>query len=166
MVFHIDDWPSLVTTSVVGGLAGGLVMGAILQVGTDVLATIGKVSGSPSPLIGWILHLVLSVVFAAGFLMVLGTKPIEAAFRGSLDTILLAMVYSALLASSTWGFVIPITFGFEEVFPLSQSPDALSVARFSIVLAIAHFAYGVVLAGIVIHRHQPMPLFEEDSVDV
>jgi hypothetical protein len=166
MVFHTDDWPTLATTAVVGGLTGGLVMGAILQVGTDVLATIGKISGSPDPLVGWIVHLVLSVVFATGFLLVLGSTPIAAAFRGPLDTGLLAMVYSALLASTTWGFVIPVTFGFEEVFPLGQSPDALSVARFSIVLAIAHFAYGIVLAGVVIHRHQPMPLFEEDSVDV
>lgn len=166
MVFHTDDWPALATTSVVGGLAGGLVMGAILQVGTDVLATIGKISGSPDPLVGWIVHLVLSVAFAAGFLMVLGAKPIEAAFRGPLDTVLLAMVYSALLASSTWGFVIPVTLGFEEVFPLGQSPDAVSVARFSVVLAIGHFAYGIVLAGVVIRRHQPMPLFEEEPADV
>jgi hypothetical protein len=166
MVFHTRDWPTLATTAIVGGLAGGLVMGAILQAGTDVLATIGQVSGSPDPLVGWALHLLLSVVFAVGFLLILGTKPIEAAFGGPLDTVLLAIVYSAFLASVTWGFVIPIALGFEEVFPLDQSPDAASVALFSIVLGIAHFAYGIVLAGVVIHRHRPLPLFEEDSVDV
>lgn len=166
MVFHTDDWPALATTSVVGGLAGGVVMGAILQAGTDVLATIGQVSGSPSPLVGWIVHLLLSVGFAAGFLVVLGTKPIEAAFRGPMDTVLLAVIYSAFLASATWGFVIPVTLGFEGVFPLDVTPDATSVARFSIVLGIGHFAYGLVLAGVVIRRHRPLPLFEEDPVDV
>lgn len=166
MAFHTRDWPELATTAVVGGIAGGIVMGAILQAGTNVLATIGAVSGTPSPLIGWLVHLVLSVVFAAGFLLVLGAKPVETAFQSSSDTVLLAIIYGAFLASVTWGFVIPVTLGFEEVFPLDITPDAISVARFSIVLGLGHLAYSLVLAGVVIYRHRPMPLFEDDRLEV
>lgn len=166
MEFHSRDWAPLVTTAIVGGLVAGIVMGAILQAGTSVLSTIGAVTGSESVVAGWIIHLVLSVLFAGVFLVALASRPIEVAFRGSVDTVLLGIVYGALLASATWGFVIPASMGFHETFPLDLSPEATSVAWFSIVLAIGHLAYGAILGTIVVLRHSPMPLFaDEDQVE-
>lgn len=157
------DWPALATTTVGGGLAAGLVMGAILQAGDGIIATIGSMSGSSSLLVGWIVHLVLSVVFAAGFLALLAAKPVEVAFRSPTDTVLLGLIYGALLGSVSWGFVIPVSVGFESVFPLDQNPGAASVARFSLVLGLGHLAYGLVLSAIVVYRHRPMPLFDDDE---
>ncbi|WP_248516227.1 hypothetical protein [Salinarchaeum laminariae] len=167
MEFHSHDWQALATTMVGGGLIAGLVMGVILQAGNGIIATIGSVSGSSSMLIGWIVHLLLSVVFAAGFLVVLASKPIEVAFDTPTDTLLLGLIYGALLGSVTWGFVIPVSVGFESAFPLDFSPKATSVARFSIVLGLGHLTYGLVLSAIVIYRHRPMPLFadEEDGIE-
>ncbi|GAB3680785.1 hypothetical protein GCM10028857_03980 [Salinarchaeum chitinilyticum] len=166
MDFHTREWPALATTAVGGGLAAGLVMGAILQAGDGIITTVGSISGTSPLLVGWIVHLVLSVVFAAGFLLLLAAKPIEVAFRGKADTILLGVVYGALLGSVTWGFVIPVSIGFESAFPLDLDPQATSVARFSIVLGLGHLVYGAVLAAIVVYRHSPMPLFEDEEESI
>lgn len=166
MNFHTREWPALATTTIGGGLAAGLVMGAILQAGDGIITTIGSISGTSPLLVGWIVHLVLSVVFAAGFLLVLAAKPIEVAFRGKVDTILLGIIYGALLGSVTWGFVIPASIGFESAFPLDLDPNATSVARFSIVLGLGHLAYGLVLSAIIVYRHSPMPLFEDEEESI
>lgn len=161
------DLSDLAITAIVGGLVAGIVMGLILSVGNGIMATIGQFTGEPSPWIGWIVHLGFSIVSAAGFLLVLSMRPIEVAFRNRIDTMLLAIVYSALLASSTWGFVIPVFAGFWGAFPLSATPDAMSVAQFTIILGVGHLIWGLVVGAIVVYRHSPMPLIhdKEDSVE-
>jgi len=79
---------------------------------------------------------------------------------------LLAIVYSALLAATTWGFIIPVAAGFWSAFPLSDNPAAISVARFTITLGLGHLAWGVVFGAIVVHRHSPMPLIHEQDENV
>lgn len=161
------DLSDLAITAIVAGLVAGIVMGLILMLGDGIMAAIGQFTGEPSPWIGWIIHLAFSIVSAAGFLWVLSMRPIEVAFRDEIDTMLLAIVYSALVASSTWGFVIPVTAGYWNAFPLSATPDAMSVARFTIVLGLAHLVWGVIVGAIVLYRHRPMPLIhdKEDTVD-
>lgn len=160
------DWSALAITTIVGGLVAGLVMGLILSVGNGIMASIGRFTGEPSPWIGWVIHLGFSIVFAAGFLWLLSIRPIEVAFRNRTDTMLLGIVYSALLAAGTWGFVIPVFAGFWEAFPLSATPDAISIAQFTLVLGLGHLAWGIVLSAIVVYRHSPMPLIHEQDENV
>ncbi|AGN02593.1 hypothetical protein L593_13270 [Salinarchaeum sp. Harcht-Bsk1] len=148
-------------TTVLAGLVAGIVMGAIMYAGSDVLSTIGAIVGPSGAIAGWILHLLLSMGFAVGFVLLLATTPVASAFREPVDTALLGVAYGGLLAIVTWGVVIPISLLSGGSFPLGLTPSATVMARISVVLGIAHLSYGLVLGAIVATRLQPRPLFAD-----
>ncbi len=60
-----------ISYGIYGGLAGGLVFGAMMGM-TGMLPMVGKLVGQPSAGIGFIVHLVNSAIIGAGFAFVLG----------------------------------------------------------------------------------------------
>lgn len=59
------------TRGVYGGLAGGLVFGAMMGM-MGMLPMIGRMVGSPTALVGFLVHMVNSVVIGVGFAVVVG----------------------------------------------------------------------------------------------
>ncbi len=55
-----------ITHGIYGGLAGGLVFGAMMGI-MGMLPMIGKMVGQPSPVAGFIVHLIISAVIGVGF---------------------------------------------------------------------------------------------------
>ncbi len=60
-----------ISYGIYGGLAGGLVFGAMMGM-MGMLPMVGKLVGQPSAAIGFIVHLVNSAIIGAGFAFVLG----------------------------------------------------------------------------------------------
>ncbi len=83
---------------VYGGLAGGVVFGAIMGV-MGMLPMIGKMVGQPSAAAGAVVHLANSAIIGAGFPVVLGR------FVSSVGSGLTA----GLLYGGTWWFLGPLT---------------------------------------------------------
>ncbi len=144
-----------VGTAILAGLLAGIVMGGVVHAGSTVLSTIGAIVGPSAAIAGWIVHLLLSIGFALGFVLLLATTPADAAFREPVDTALLGVAYGGLLAIVTWGVVIPLSLTSGGSFPLDLTPSATALARLAVVLGVAHLAYGVVLGSIVANRYQP-----------
>lgn len=69
----------------VGGLAGGLVFGIMMQM-MGMIPMVAMLVGSESVVLGWVVHLVISAVIGAGFTLVLSrftSRPTTAALAGA-----------------------------------------------------------------------------------
>lgn len=56
----------------VGGLAGGVVFGLLMQ-GMGMIPMVAMLVGSESVAVGWVVHLAISAAFGIGFAVVLGS---------------------------------------------------------------------------------------------
>lgn len=143
---------SPITVGAIAGLIAGVPMGLIMQFGTDLLPVVGAIFGTQSLLVGWLLHLVTSVVFGALFGWLV-TLPV---FRTLTDTVaesvLLGVVHAESLAILMIGVVIPGMVELMDVsgegVPLLQVPGPSGESLLSAgVFAFAHLVYGVVLGA-------------------
>lgn len=83
---------------VYGGLAGGVVFGAMMGM-MGMLPMIGKMVGSPHALVGFLVHMVNSAIIGAGFAVVFG-RVADGVGAG---------LFSGLLYGSVWWFLGPLT---------------------------------------------------------
>jgi hypothetical protein len=92
--------------AVAGGLVAGVGMGLIMHFVMNAMPLIGALVGQPTVLGGWILHLVISVVFALGFAAIVA----RTSFReyGLLGLIGLGAAYGIVLEIVAAGFVLPL----------------------------------------------------------
>lgn len=135
-----------------GGLAGGVAMGLLLHLtGAETMALIGGVYGATSVLVGWVAHLVHSVILGLVFV-----ATVRAPFlRDFTDTVggwvAVGVVYGALLEVVSAGVVLPVAvsvLGLEEV-PFPPLTDTFAGAvTVAILAAVAHLVYGAVLGGV------------------
>lgn len=138
---------------VVGGLAGGLVMGVILQLGTDLLPVFGRLLGAESLLGGWFVHLLTSAAFGVVFAAFV-SFPLVAELERTVGTsVLLAVIHASALSYLTIGVLLPaatITLGlpdlslFSQVVPGPGTEGLVGAGLFSL----GHVAYGVVLGAV------------------
>ena len=86
------------TRGVYGGLAGGVVFGAMMGM-MGMLPMIGQMVGSPTALVGFLVHMVNSAIIGAGFAVVFGK------FANSIG----AGLSTGLLYGSAWWILGPLT---------------------------------------------------------
>ncbi len=65
--------PARLIRGAVGGLAGGLLFGAMMQL-TGAIPMVAMLVGSESVAVGWAVHLAISVVLGLGFGLVVGDR--------------------------------------------------------------------------------------------
>ena len=87
-----------ITLGVYGGLAGGVVFGAMMGM-MGMLPMIGKMVGHPSAITGFLVHLVNSAIIGAGFAVVFGRS--VSGIVGGLNT--------GLLYGGFWWLLGPLT---------------------------------------------------------
>lgn len=87
-----------ITLGVYGGLAGGVVFGAMMGM-MGMLPMIGKMVGHPSAITGFLVHLVNSAIIGAGFAVVFGRS--VSGIGGGVST--------GLLYGGFWWFLGPLT---------------------------------------------------------
>lgn len=123
------------TAGVVGGLAGGIAFG-ILMTAMGMMAMVAGLANSSSVAVGWVVHLVISAAFGAGFAVVAGSQasgPARAAGIGALYGVV-AWVVGALLA-----------------MPLMMGMTPFTVGETQFMSLMGHAIYGVI-TGIVYQR--------------
>lgn len=144
-------WSGAVTAGLVAGVGMGLVMHFVM----GAMPLIGALVGQPTVLAGWIVHLVISVVFALTFAAIVA----RTSFReyGLLGLIGLGAVYGIVLEIVAAGFILPLWANAVGAGPLPV-PFLVPMGF------LTHILYGVLLGavfGIVVTREPSGPVTEE-----
>ena len=138
-------------SGVVGGLVGGVAMGVILHV-VELLPLIGAVFGSRTYLVGWLGHLLVSVLFGLGFVVLVSLPFIRDFTETFSATVGMGVFYGAMLLIFSGGIMLPLivmALGEGELpLPLLPIPMFVEVLTLPIAVGIGHLLYGTLL-GIV-----------------
>ncbi len=125
----------------VAGLVSGVVMGLTLWGFGDGLAIIGALYGIETPVIGWIVHLFHSVVFALLFVALTSWPPL----RDRIDTVpsvtALGVVWAIILAIVAAGVLMPVWLGAVGV-------DGVVFPNVTETSVIGHVLWGFVLGAV------------------
>lgn len=134
------DWQA----GAIGGLIGGVIMGVILWMMQPAVIT-GAIAGMytlQGALIGWVAHLVHSVIFGVIFAAIL-SLPVLTRYADTVwPSAILGLIYGAILWVVAAGLVMPVWlmavgFPVPPPFPNWTLPGSL----------VPHLVYGVVLGG-------------------
>lgn len=113
----------------VGGVAGGLVFGALMQM-MGMMAMIGGMMGEPSAATGWLIHIGISVVIGLIYAVTLG---------GAADTLGrgagLGLVYGVV-----WWVLGPLL-----IMPAMMGMPVFQLSQQSLMSLMGHLVYGIVL---------------------
>lgn len=145
------------------GFVAGIAMGVIFQFGTDLLPVLGAFTGEASVLRGWLVHLVVSVLYGIVFMAVVEYPPVRsfAASFGAREYVLVGITYAVTMAAVTIG-ILPFVFEVPWAAAPFQAPgtgaagagiDGLVPAA---LFGLAHIVYGTVL-GAVYAAIEPTP---------
>jgi hypothetical protein len=139
---------SRTVASILGGLAGGVVFGTMMQMMTaptpdggqmPVIAMVGQIIGSPTVGAGWAYHLFNSAVIGLIFGWLLGTR---------VHNYSSALGWGAVYGFAWWivgGLILmPLFLGMSPFAPLLMPPMRM-VAIGSLV---GHLIYGLILGGV------------------
>lgn len=134
----------------VAGLGGGIVMGLVLQLGTDLLPVIGGVAGRATLVRGWLVHLTVSGIYGLAFAVFLSFPFIRDVADSVGACVLLGVIHASALGFITVGVVLQLAtavFGLSSD-PLSSllvpGPGAGSLIEAG-VFGLSHLLYGLVL---------------------
>ena len=137
--------------AVAGGLAAGVGMGLIMHFVMSAMPRVGALVGQPTVLAGWIVHLIISVVFALIFAAVVARTTFHE--YGLLGLIGLGTAYGIVLDIVAAGFVLPLWANAVSAGPLPVPMGFLT-----------HIVYGVLLGavfGYAVTRDRTAPMTEE-----
>lgn len=149
---------ALESEALVAGSAAGLVaavpMGVTFQLGTDILPVLGSFLGAATALRGWIVHLLLGLLYGAAFAAIVAYPPIHSFTPtfGAREYVLVGVTYAVMVAAVTIG-VLPFVLRLPWATPATEAqwtfvpglaPGGLLPAG---MFAIAHIVYGAVLGA-------------------
>ena len=123
-------WGRRLVAGLVGGLTGGLVFGALMAA-TGMLPMVASLVGSSSPLVGFGVHLVISVLIAWGLTLL---------FAGLLSgygrSLLMGLAYGVL-----WWILGPLV-----IMPAMLGMPLFMLDGMALMSLVGHLAYGAILA--------------------
>lgn len=137
--------------AVVAGLLAGGAMGVVLSLWTGLLPLVGALYGLDFFLGGWVAHLANSVVFALVFAAVLSRRIVRHESFTLATFVGFGIGYGAFLGLVTGGVLFPlwVNAGLGAGLPLPFVPvPGLGEFVASLVLGVAHLAYGAVLGPV------------------
>ena len=122
-----------VPLGIVGGLAGGVVFGLMMQL-MGMIGMVGMLAGSESPAFAWLVHLAISAAIGAGFGLVLA--PRVSGFGTGLG---LGAAYGLV-----WWVLGPLL-----LMPAAMGMPLLNVDATAGQSLLGHLVFGLVLGGVV-----------------
>jgi uncharacterized membrane protein YagU involved in acid resistance len=118
--------------AIVGGIIGGIIFGMLMQM-MGMIQMISMMVGSESLVVGWILHMIISLIFGVGFVVL--AKIIK-------NLILLTIVYGVLIWIVGPLLIMPMMLGMGPMIANAFAPDQLMSLMthifFSVILAIVY----------------------------
>jgi len=126
------------SSAVLGGLAGGLAFGVLLQM-MGMMPAIASLYGMESVAVGWVAHLFHSVVFALLFAGAMVRTDYRDAGTGTLSA--LGAGYGVVLWLVAAAIVMPLWMG-------ALGMDAPTIPNLDVNSLVGHLVYGVVLGAV------------------
>ncbi|NHN60578.1 MULTISPECIES: hypothetical protein [Halorussus] len=126
------------SNAVLGGVAGGLVCGVLLQA-MGTMPTIASLYGPEGATAGWVAHLFHSVVFALVFAAALGRTDYRDA--GLVPITALGVGYGVVLWTVAAAVAMPLWLG-------ALGLDAPAVPNLDALMLVGHVLYGAVLGAV------------------
>lgn len=126
-----------------GGLAGGVVFGAMMQM-MGMVAMIGGLVGQPDPAVGWLVHLVIAALLGLGYALTFGLSD-HSWSRGAL----FGLLYGAI-----WWVLGPLL-----LMPLLMGMPPFQIDQQAVMSLVGHGMYGLVLGlvhtAVLRPQHEP-----------
>lgn len=129
-----------VPQGVVGGLAGGVVFGILMQA-TGMIPMVAMLVGSSSIAVGWVVHLAVSAAIGAGFGLLLAPR-----VDGLSSGVLLGLLYGAV-----WWVLGPLI-----LMPAALGMPLFMINSMAWTSLIGHLLFGLTLGVVVasMRRHR------------
>jgi uncharacterized membrane protein YagU involved in acid resistance len=119
-----------VLAGVAGGVAGGVVVGVLMAM-MGMLVTIASMVGSNSPIIGFAIHIMMSILIGLGFTVLFGNRLLTSYPRG----LMFGIIYGAMWWVLGPLLVMPMMFGMAPfTFDSTTLPSLMG-----------HLIYGAIL---------------------
>lgn len=139
----------------VAGVLAGIAMGVVFELGTDVMPVLGAFAGESSALRGWLVHLVLSMLYGVAFAFIVAYPPVAdfAASFGLTEWILVGVTYTVMVGAVTLGilpFVAELPWAASDggtPFVLGEAPGVAGILP-GVAFAIGHLLFGVILGAV------------------
>lgn len=148
-----ETWIERGAAGAAAGLVGGVAMGVVLQLGTDLLPVIGRLAGGATLVRGWLVHLVVSTLYGLVFPVFVSMPFVRDVATTVGANVILGVIHASALSFVTIGVVLPaatVVFGFPES-PLSMflvpGPAAVELIGAGF-FGLGHVLYGVVLGAV------------------
>jgi uncharacterized membrane protein YagU involved in acid resistance len=125
---------SRVLAGVVGGVAGGLVFGMLMAM-MGMLPMIASMAGSDSPIVGFGIHMVISIMIGLGL-----TAPFAGLLTGYGRSALIGLAYGAL-----WWVLGPLL-----LMPLMMGMPPFGFDANSLPSLMGHLVYGAILGVVAV----------------
>lgn len=142
------------------GLAAGIPMGIVLHFGTGLLPVVGAVSGQPSIVVGWVLHLLVSIGAGVFFAVLVSLPMVHEVTRSVAGCVIIGILNAFGMAAILVGIVLPFFVDLtgadrsQLAFPFGPVPGPeLEALIGALVFALAHILYGVVLGTVYAYGH-------------
>ncbi|GAB3526371.1 hypothetical protein [Arthrobacter monumenti] len=126
------------TAGVLGGLAGGLVFGALMAM-MGMLATIASMVGSSSPWVGFGVHLMISILIGLALAV-----PFAALLNSYGKGALVGLGYGLL-----WWILGPLL-----IMPMMMGMPLFTINAMALMSLMGHLIYGVILAVVAVRVFQ------------
>lgn len=138
------------------GFLAGIGMGIVLHVGTELLPVLGAVAGEATAVRGWVVHLVVSVLYGMGFAIIVALPVVARFFEpaGVYDYAFGGIVYAAMVMAAGAAGTIAILpfimelpwFGAEGQSPIVPGPELLGLVP-AAMFGVGHIVYGAILGA-------------------
>lgn len=119
----------------IGGIAGGLVFGALMAM-MGMLPMIASLVGSTSPIIGFLIHIIMSIGIGLGLTVLFGNLLLTSYPRG----VVVGMAYGAI-----WWVLGPLV-----VMPMMFGMPLLTIDTTALLSLMGHVIYGAILGVVAV----------------
>lgn len=119
-----------ITAGVLGGAAGGIVFGMMMAM-MGILPTLAMMVGSESPVVGFLVHMMISIMIGLGLTVLFGTRLLTGYVRGAL----VGLAYGAI-----WWVLGPLV-----IMPAMLGGALFVVNAGALLSLMGHMIYGVIL---------------------
>lgn len=124
-----------VLAGLLGGIAGGIVFGVLMAM-MGMLPMIASMVGSTSPVIGFLVHMVMSIMIGLGLTVIFGGVLLTSYPRG----IVVGLVYGAI-----WWVLGPLI-----VMPMMLGMPLFMIDTNAMFSLMGHLVYGAILASVAV----------------
>lgn len=123
-----------IKTGVVGGVIGGIVFGMLMQM-MGVMPMIAMMVGSESVVVGWVIHLIISAVTGALFVVTLG-KNVTTFGKGAGMGVIYGMIWWVLGALIIMPVVLGMGVQFANAFDQMRLMSLMGHAIFGAIIGV------------------------------